>query len=255
MSMTLFSPEPRTRLAQARSLTTTDRARLLETLAEGSPYKPWPRGMPSSVNPLLVVVGVSPGNSPSGASGPFLADYTPVFGVPAPGFSYADSSYYWEKVRLLSTSLLRVWDRTLSDDDCIALTGHLNFGIGMFGVASKSAVELEVVTWVSAVLQRLRPRLVVGLGLVGFLTDRKDDSVRRAWAEGGLAVDWLAPTLVTGRAFRFRHYTSSSRGERIDLTLWHNHPSKVPFGGRPRPGGQWETSVLAASEFLGPLVR
>lgn len=254
MRSNLFSQDARSRIEAARSLPPDERTDLLRSLAQGSPYQPWPRGMPSSVNPLVVVLGVSPGNSPAASGGAFLSDYTPTFGEPAPGFRYRDSSSYWDKVRILSTSLLRTWDPSLTEDECIALTGHLNLGTGMFGLAGEDAVEPDVVRWVSSVIAAFRARVVVGLGLVGLLTARSD-RVRDAWNGGVLQTDWTLPKWQERDGFRFRHFIAQSDETPVHILLWPNHPSRVPFTGPPRPGGAWERSTLAAAEIVRSLIQ
>lgn len=247
----LFSDAPRERIQAAASRSDAERRAILDALAADSPYKPWPRGMPAGANPLLVVIGVSPGNSPPTAGAAFLDDYTPTFGVAADGFKILDTSHYLEKIRLLSSCLVRVWDETLSEDDCLAVTAHLNLGTGMFGVASEAAVEPNVVRWVASVVQRFRPRLVVGLGLVSLLTSPGRSDVRRAWGEHGLGVDWINAEIVVQDAFKFRRYVSQSDdGRKAEVLLWPNHPSRPPFGGHARLGGAWHRSALAAAELI-----
>jgi len=247
----LFSDKPRNRIAAAGALDESARRAVLDRLAFDAPYKPWPRGMPGSVNPLLVVVGVSPGDSPAADQAAFLSDYTPTFGEPAAGFKYPDTSHYWQKVRLLSRELLRIWDSTLTEDECLALTSHLNLGTGMFGSASMAAIELEVVRWVSATILRFHARVVIGLGLIEFLTSPRRNDLRTAWNEGGLMVAWTVPNVLTRGAFRFRSFVARGIDERtIQVLLWPNHPSRVPFAGRGEIGGAWHRSVLAAAEFL-----
>lgn len=247
----LFSPDPRSRLHAARAASEAVRRRTLAFLSEGCPHKPWPRGMPTSVNPLVVVIGVSPGNSPALGAKAFLEDYTPTFGLPAPGLFYRDQAYYWQKVRLLGTSMTRLLDHTLSDQDGLALTGHLNLGTGMFGSASRAAIEPDVVRWVSDVIARCRARLVIALGLVKLLTT--DEVLRGIWNDGAAVVDWTQPQLVAASTFRYRLFRGKGpNGTGFDLVFWPNHPSRAPFGGRPRVGGRWESSIGAACDWLRP---
>lgn len=251
----LYGPTALGRISSASAMGPEERAEILQTLSANTPYPPWPRGMPTSVNPLVVIVGVSPGASPAHEGPAFLGDYTPTFGVPAPGFNYRDTSFYWDKVRLLATGFVRLWGEALDERDCLALSGHLNLGTGMFGSASAVAVESDVVRWVSDVLPRLHPRLVIGLGLVGLLTNRSHGAIREAWVAGGLSVDWLKPELITYSEYRFRRYrTYCASGDPIDFILWPNHPSRPPFVGPPRPGGRWFRAVSAGANVARQLL-
>jgi hypothetical protein len=208
--------------------------------------------MPTSVNPLLVVVGVSPGNSPAAGGDAFLPDYVPTFATPASGFSYPDSSHYWEKIRLLSYEIVRLWDSSLSETECLALTGHLNLGVGMFGKASNEAVELPVVRWVSSMLfERLRPRLVIGLGLTGLVLGPGGGAIREAWNAGGLAVGWNRPELINAGGFQYRSWIAHrSDAVPVRLVFWPNHPSRAPFGGHGIVGGRWHDAALAAKGWI-----
>jgi hypothetical protein len=248
----LFSHTPHARLLSAAALDESGRQEILDALALSSPYRPWPRGMPSSVNPLLVVVGVSPGNSPRVEGEAFLPDYIPTFAMPAPGFWYPDRSHYWEKVRLLSMEIVRIWDPDLTVAECLALTGHLDLGVGMFGSASHAAIELPVVRWVSSVLfNRLRPRIVIGLGLTGLLLGAAGGPIREAWNEGGLAVDWQHPEVIEAAGYRYRLWLASrDDGEPIQIVIWPNHPSRAPFGGPGVVGSRWHDAVVAVKPWI-----
>jgi len=208
--------------------------------------------MPTSVNPLLVVVGVSPGNSPASGREAFLPDYIPSFGTPAPGFWYPDRSHYWEKVRTLSTEIVHQWDTGLSESECLALTGHLNLGVGMFGSASSDAVELPVVRWVSSLLfEQLHPRVVVGLGLSGLVLGVRGAAIREAWDAGGLVIDWGRPDLISEGGFRYRRWNVRRADDAVmQLVFWPNHPSRAPFGGSGLVGSRWHASVVAARGWI-----
>jgi len=151
--------------------------------------------------------------------------------------------------------MVREFDASMSDVECDALSGHLNLGIASAGTASIDVIQREIVTWVSRLIYDvLRPRIVVGLGLTGLLT-KPASSVANWWNEGGLVVDWRHMRTLSsgmgGRTFAFRH----SRGQRADggiahVILWHNHPSRAPFGGAPGRGSYWDACVDAGVEVL-----
>ncbi len=131
----IWASRPRDRLAAIRAPGATERTALVDRLIQHAPTGHWPFGMPTVVNPLLVVVGVSPGNSPTVGGDIWAddADPPPTFGEPHPGFFVADTSGYWAKIRELCKVVVRGWDASLSDDECYALSGHFNLGTGRFG--------------------------------------------------------------------------------------------------------------------------
>lgn len=127
----LFASRPRERIEAARAIPEAERAGHIQRLARASGYAPWPYGMPTSINPVVVFVGVSPGNSPATVMQPTLerGDYAvPTFGEPHPGLSYPDTNSYWFKVRELAVELVGLFDASLSNEDRLALVGHLNLG-------------------------------------------------------------------------------------------------------------------------------
>ena len=67
-------------------------------LSEGCPVKPWPYGNATSINPLLLTLGMSPGNSPAQNDdvAPDVLD-PPTAGKPHPHVRcYQDSRGYWD---------------------------------------------------------------------------------------------------------------------------------------------------------------
>ena len=88
MNNKVWSSNPLERLAAARQLNELEIKELHEDLAKDCPIKPWPFGNATTVNPFLVTLGVSPGNSPeSGDHGFFKGKCRqfPTAGEPHPG--------------------------------------------------------------------------------------------------------------------------------------------------------------------------
>ena len=63
--MSLWSSIPRDRLNSARQISESERKRVIGEISNTSPMEPWPFGMPTSVNPFVLTIGPSPGNSPN----------------------------------------------------------------------------------------------------------------------------------------------------------------------------------------------
>src|SRR3712207_6436793 len=60
----LWSQDPHERLRAARNIAPAQELRLQKDVASGCPVDPWPYGMPTVINPVVLVMGPSPGNSP-----------------------------------------------------------------------------------------------------------------------------------------------------------------------------------------------
>lgn len=220
--------------------------------------------MPTSASPIAVVLGVSPGNSPSSEESdidPTKPYKPPTFGEPHRGLSYQDGSGYWTKVRALLTMLARRLDDELTETQALALSGHFNLGLELNGKATPDALDRDITTWVSRTLVRVRPRTIVGLGLVGLLVNPKRnwrpaiDEIRAAWKRGGLDLTWEERgwvkecASVNGSPYTFRLQDALIADERTTVVLWPNHPSHPPFTG-PNGPTRWGESVEAARIVL-----
>lgn len=215
----------------------------------------WPFGMPTSVNPLVLALGASPGNSPATTAwngiAPQLPYPPPTFGEPHVGLNYPDGSSYWTKMRLLLAGLVRLIDPDASDRDALAVSGQLNLGTGMFGRATMAATEADVTQWAATLVSgALSPRLLVTVGLDGLLKDR---GLNSKLAAGGLNVSWQRPDYtepLDGYRYRFKvWHAKRADGAPITVVGWPNHPSRHPFGdGEPFP--VWRRSIAQAVRLL-----
>jgi len=229
--------------------------RAVERLTANLPneHRPWPFGMPTSIEPRVVIIGASPGNSPERGRGSADAGATPGYAPPTygrahQGFYYRDTSHYWVKVRNLCLAVVHCYRPGLSEDDALAYSGHFNLGTGSTGTASICVVEPGIVTWLSGLLGSVLPvRVVVGVGLNALL---RDPHVVRLWndAPGGLRVDWSAPQRSAPfQGYRFRLWEARrADGESVLVCLWPNHPSRNPFTGPVGP-----TWLAAVDQFCG----
>ena len=228
--------------------------RQTRTLLEGSPFSEWPGGMPASIDPELVFIGVSPGNSPmpeDAASGQAVLQAPRFISAPTvrkpsnSHFYYPDSSKYWEKLRYLAHQYFLQKNEAITENAAISRCSHFNLGTGDAGSATKNDVEEDVVKWVSRLLDRIhKPEIVILFGLNGIL---KDDTISSWWNHSkGLTVPWSTPheerrlMSYQGRNYRFREWrVTASNGNEIKLVIWPNHPSRPPF----RNAEIWQRAV------------
>ena len=164
----------------------------LEHLLDGCPSKTWPFGMPSSVNPSIIFVGIGPGDSAS--RGENTIDYTELStGRSHPGLYYRDTSNYWDKVRTLSKLVLRTFPefQDCTEDNLLANVGHLNLAISSSGTG-KGLAKPDYARWAFSVIEKIRPKVVI---LVGSLGEIKRREISNAFNfNSGECIDWKHPT-------------------------------------------------------------
>jgi hypothetical protein len=245
---------PSERLKELKAKTPQEKRGILHDLAEGCPIQPWPYGMPSSALPHVVLLGMSPGNSPAPEDRDLETKNKsydePTFGSAHSGFFYNDTKRYWEKVRDLCHFLVCRDQPGLSLNDALAVSSHLNLGTGRHGQADKDALDDAIVRWVSGLLStKLQAKVLIGFGVTGALADRR---ISTLWNyQDGLQIDWTRPTVCRKFArnnFRFWAPVRSD-GSRMAVLLWPNHPSKPPFSGGPDTDG-WRDSKHEADKLL-----
>lgn len=234
----LWGESPRGRLQAALAMSPAESAAVRKAVASTSPMKPWPYGMPTVVNPFLVVLGPSPGNSPDPGDAAFLERppyEEPTVGRVHPGFLYEDRKGYWRKTRELSVGILRGFDPELGEEDCYALSGQMNLSVRASGTAR---VEPEYVRWVPRILvEELRPRIIILLGLLSLLNDKHDGTIREDFASSGsIQIDWERPELelpfrhYRQKRFLFRAwYVPRPDGRITTVVSWPNHPVRSPM--------------------------
>lgn len=247
-----FSDNLQERLHELRRMTTAEKQAHLASLSISSPVKPWPFGMPCSAAPEVVVVGVSPGNSPKQEDRSFVTKdqygEPPTYGKPHAGFSYEDPAHYWAKVRSLCSHFVSRLAPGMEEDDCIALSGHLNLGTGQAGRASAADTDRQITSWVSALLNRFfQPRLIVCFGLNRIIKARSED-----WNHPeGLRINWQRPDFERSfNRYRFRLWLATSAlGKRVGVLMWPNHPSRHPFAGDEHRA-EWKDALHQADSLL-----
>lgn len=252
--MSLWSNDPRERLRTARKLSPSMATGLQSALIESSPMKPWPYGMPTTVNPFLILLGPSPGNSPAKGDADFIT--RPAYEVPTVGCAHPKFLYpctYWDKARELSAGLIQAYAPELAPEDCYALSGQMNLGVGAFGQANEAAIEMEYAKWVPKVIaELLKPRLVIVLGLVTII--KQSRTLQEAFVfPGAMPIDWKRPD----RELPFRGYNLKrlvyriwklSRPDGADMTIisWPNHPSRSPMTN----AAIWRASIDEAIQYV-----
>ena len=124
------------RLSSARALSNGALDALQIGLCEGCPVTPWPYGNATSINPLLVTLGASPGGSPN-PNDPNAGENPlelPTAGVRHPHTTYEDAKGFWPKIRCLARTVLEVG--TTTAEDAYALFGNMNLDTARSGKAS-----------------------------------------------------------------------------------------------------------------------
>lgn len=217
------------RLRSARALSESALSAVHEELCLYCPVPPWPYGNATSINPLLVTLGPSPGGSPN-RSVPDLAGKPlelPTAGVRHPHTNYEDGKNYWRKMRRLARTVVQVG--TTSSEDSYALFGNMNLDSNQMGQASDVRINEKFGRWVLRTIRdRLRPRFLICLGLKG-----KPEAIKLL--AQAFKLDAVKPrehrlACYQERRLFFREWDcEGSAGNLIKLVLWPQHPSRAPF--------------------------
>lgn len=201
--------------------------------------QPWPYGMPSSINPFVIFLGPSPGNSPPvsddihEAPTPYTPYGLPTFARAHEGLYVRDTRKYWDRVRKLGSMIVQARSPELSETQAHALIGQLNLGTGQFGKATDAPLDPRYCQWVpEVVLDYLRPSYVILLGLRALLgrPGTGFDPLNR------LKIDWNNPdqcfpfTAHKTSQYTFRVWNRKRPdGKGIRFVQWPQHPSRAPM--------------------------
>jgi len=244
-------------LRSLESLPLVEKQRRKDELIRTAPGSQWPDGMPASIDPKLVLVGVSYGNAPNREAeearkearrtgGDYFYSAPCVIKPDNSHFCYPDSTRYWDKLRHLSESFFkRHWPwPSITENQAISLTTHLNLGTGSAGSATRLDVEEPYVRWVSRLLNEIHsPDLVI---LFGYRI-LQNNEVYLWWNhDSGLPVNWRRPDKTHGFSsytkghLTFREWSvRNSNRHLMRLVIWPNHPSRPPLS----DWSIWENSV------------
>lgn len=236
MNKKLWSSKPLERLKAARQMTSTELKQLHKNLGKGCPVEPWPYGNATTVNPFLVTLGVSPGNSPAAGDTTFLragGHQLPTAGAPHPGTRYRDPRRYWDKVRILARTTVMGADA--NEDDVLSLFGNINLDTGQSGQAENVVVKAEFAAWVlHSIRYHLKPRYVVMLGLPTYLRSNRDIAEIFEKTFPGFKVERPHREVpfhaYEKKRFVFREWDIANEcSEGLTLVMWPQHPSQSPF--------------------------
>ena len=261
ISNELWGASRTARLSSALSLTSEELNAIRDDLRRGRTEPGWPYGSATSINPLLVILGASPGNSPQRGDRNFVTREPfdlPTAGKPHSGVFYPDTTGYWDKVKVLAQTLLDP-DGSL-EDDALALFGTMNLATAASASASASDVQIDdsFARWVLATIRDgLRPRVLVLLGLRGRLKE-----LSKLFADTFEGFDVRHPTTNTlSQSTRLSASSSesgSSRGTMARPYCWSTglsiqvgHPSATLTGGAQHASSSRRGAPLSSSR-LGP---
>ena len=228
----LWSDSAGERLAAARALS---EAALVEAHAElraGLATADWPYGFATSINPMLVTLGVSPGSARSWkgrdpATEPFAA---PTAGQSHPHLTaMRRATPFGDRIRHLARTVLKVGD--LTDEDAYALFGNVVLDPGRSGAASDVRLRPQIAGRVLRVIRdQLRPRHLICFGMKGHrdagrLLEQTFDGFTRS-----------RPSRQDRfRSYERRHLTfqewdvEGPSGNKIVIVFWPQHPRRAPF--------------------------
>ncbi|MCK5268538.1 MAG: hypothetical protein KAR07_10230 [Spirochaetes bacterium] len=197
----------------------------------------------------MLTIGPSPGNSPNRTDTVLnkLAYSAPTCGIPHEKIYYEDTKRFWNKARHLYQSIIRKHSGDLSIEECMSISGNLNFGVGLFGVATVRVIEKKYAEWIPMVtVDYLKPRFIILLGLNTILKDREVNN----WisSSGHWNINFNKPD----EEIQFEGYEKKRLVYRVwkyrhgKIVMWPQHPSRSPFTNN----SIWEYSVREATEKI-----
>ena len=227
----LWCDSPSDRIKNARVLSQPDLALIHEYLCEGCPVPVWPPANATSINPMLITLGVSPGASPNlshaDPSGNTLK--LPTAGIRHPHTHYQDTRGYWRKVRLLASTVLHT--ETSSDEDTYALFGNMNLSIESSGNQRDVQIDPIFAEWVLRTIRdKLRPKYLVCLGLKS--SEEAKGLLSRVFKEFNSHQPQATFRLecYKKKRYEFQEWDcEGDSGNQVKLVFWPQHPSRAPL--------------------------
>jgi hypothetical protein len=225
MSQTRLSEVARERLHVIRSLNLAQLDRLQKALAAGCPVEPWPYGCPSSLSPTIVMLGPSPGLPPAGERERKAIELPGTVMHPGLTRARADNPGFFDRIFTLADVMLPALpDR----GERLAAIALLNLDTGAAGQAANAMFDARFAGWVlEVVAKRLRPALVIGIGLKGYMRERPAASRMLCDAFGLTSLEKpdSEQALSVQPKYRFQSWrTSFGR-----FVMWPQHPRRAPF--------------------------
>ena len=216
----LYSSCPRLRLEAARNLNTLP---LIQKQVKAAPDGQWPYGMPTLINPLVLLIGPPPGGSPNPNQEPI--DYTPCAGTPHDGLFYEDSAKFWERTRTLGALLIKGLDPTLNQEEALSLVGALNLSVTESADA-RGMSETRYAKWAIKIIREFQPRFVVLGGLNSELEGRSGIGSTFNYQEE--PINWKKPE----RESQFQDTSFKTRGwfrKNTFFVFLPNHVGRPPM--------------------------
>ena len=250
----LWSDSARDRLAAARALSAPELAEVHARLRTKSPCTSWPYGYATSINPLLVTLGVSPGSARSWggkdpAKEPFAA---PTAGKPHPHITrLGRCTNFGDKIHHLAATILSTAD--VAEGDVYALFGNVVLDPGRSGQAKHVTIRPAFASWVlGTIREHLRPRFLICLGMKGnreaarLLNQTFRDFVRGSPGSKPLFRGYQRHNLV------FEEWdVEGPHGHKTKIVYWPQHLRRAPFSS----GTRWQDACREFSERHGRLIR
>ena len=253
ISSELWGASRTERISSALALTNEQVDAIHDDLRRGRVEPGWPYGSATSINPLVVVLGASPGTSPQ--RGDRNYETRNPFDLPTAGephrhvLNYKDPRGYWDKMRTLGRTLLDP-DDTLGDR-ALALFGTMNLSTAASSRASDVEVGRQFARWVLETIRNgLRPRVLV---LLGLRTRLKERELSRLFEDIFRGLNLRKPhreyALEVDPSFAFREWDlDADQGSPLLLVDWPQHSGKPPFV--DRNGDRWRE---ACEQFIREL--
>ena len=229
----LWSSSPTRRLQAASALTPQQLSQIHKSMLVDAPNGKWPHGQSTSVNPLVVVLGPSPGASPQAGdeADPYdKPQILPTVG-PHPVLSaYDDGRRFFESCRTLFATILS--NQHSDRQNSLALGGIMNLNPYREGNSINVKFDPSFARWVLKLISdHLKPRFLICLGLKG----RIRGDAKHIFEDAFSGLNFQNARSVTFDAYEEKRLTFNemeipNRGENPMLMVsWPNHSSRVPF--------------------------
>jgi len=229
----LWSSSPTHRLRAAKALTQQQLDQIHRNMLTNAPNGKWPHGQSTSINPLIVVLGPSPGASPQTGDEDDPYDkpqILPTSGVHPMISTYNDGKRFFESCRTLFNTMLA--SRRINGPDVFSLCGIMNLNPFRAGSANDVEFDPDFVKWVLHIIsEHLRPRILVCLGLKG----RLNGDAKHLFEETFSGLNFRHAQSFVFKAYEDKRLTFDeleipNRGDYpMLLVSWPNHSSRAPF--------------------------
>ena len=242
----IWSFNPHVRLNASKKISNDKSELIRNQFCDCKNHYPWPYGMPTSINPYVVLLGASPGNSPDiDAINSENKNYLPpTLGSPHQGLFYKDNRNFFIKVRFLIEYILDNLYGISNKEDALSLGGLMNLDTGENGQAKNVIYNDEFTKWVvNKTLHAMKPRIVVCLGLL----KEKERILSLVNSDINSNISDINFDFTSSKNYKFRIWIKKDENNNFQLIIfWPNHPSRVPFANI----NEWERSVYEFCKYI-----